>query len=261
MFACLDFAPGQLPDDAPRYLMGVGKPDDIVGAVERGIDMFDCVLPTRSRPHRPGLHLGRPDQHPQREVRRGPGAARSRTRRSPAGRKAYLHHLVRSGEILGAMLMTEHNLWFYQRLMQELRDAIAEGGLAAYADAFRARYQARDASKSGRPDRRPRSAPAPDAAAQPRRQDGSRHRSARERHRRRRQAPPPLVDREIAPAAVRASAAGPAQRWSIAWRRRRHELAVAACRCTSAEHASRRHRRRDRRRLSASSRPSPLRPT
>ena len=66
MFACLDFAPGQLPDDRPRYLMGVGKPDDIVGAVERGIDMFDCVLPTRSRPHRPGLHLGRADQHPQR---------------------------------------------------------------------------------------------------------------------------------------------------------------------------------------------------
>jgi queuine tRNA-ribosyltransferase len=56
MFGVLDFAPGQLDADKPRYLMGVGKPDDIVGAVERGIDMFDCVLPTRSRPHRPGLH-------------------------------------------------------------------------------------------------------------------------------------------------------------------------------------------------------------
>jgi queuine tRNA-ribosyltransferase len=139
MFACLDFAPGQLPADRPRYLMGVGKPDDIVGAVERGIDMFDCVLPTRS---------GRTGQAFTRD---GPVNIRNAKFAedpepldpdSPAGgwSKAYLHHLVRSNEILGAMLMTEHNLWFYQRLMRELRAAIADGRLGAYAEDFRARY-------------------------------------------------------------------------------------------------------------------------
>jgi queuine tRNA-ribosyltransferase len=141
MFACLDFAPGQLPVDRPRYLMGVGKPDDIVGAVERGIDMFDCVLPTRSGRTGQAFTWDGPinirnakfaeDQSPLDPD--SPSAQWS---------KAYLHHLVRSGEILGAMLMTEHNLWFYQRLMQELRAAIAGQRLAAFADAFRARYKA-----------------------------------------------------------------------------------------------------------------------
>ncbi|MBX3562755.1 MAG: tRNA guanosine(34) transglycosylase Tgt [Sphingomonas sp.] len=140
MFSCLDFAPGQLPADKPRYLMGVGKPDDIVGAVERGIDMFDCVLPTRS---------GRTGQAFTRD---GPINIRNAKFAedpepidpdSPAGgwSKAYLHHLVRSNEILGAMLMTEHNLWFYQRLMAELRAAIAQARLTEYAEAFRARYR------------------------------------------------------------------------------------------------------------------------
>ncbi|MGQ0590793.1 MAG: tRNA guanosine(34) transglycosylase Tgt [Sphingosinicella sp.] len=140
MFACLDFAPAQLPEDRPRYLMGVGKPDDVVGAVARGIDMFDCVLPTRS---------GRTGQAFTRD-----GPINIRNARfaedpepldpdSPVARwsKAYLHHLVRSGEILGAMLMTEHNLWFYQRLMRELREAIAGQRLAAYAAAFVTRYR------------------------------------------------------------------------------------------------------------------------
>jgi queuine tRNA-ribosyltransferase len=139
MFAVLDFAPDQLPADKPRYLMGVGKPDDIVGAVERGIDMFDCVLPTRS---------GRTGQAFTRDGPINIRNARFAEDREPldpdspvAGwSKAYLHHLVRSGEILGAMLMTEHNLWFYLRLMQELRESIADGRLAAYATEFRARY-------------------------------------------------------------------------------------------------------------------------
>jgi queuine tRNA-ribosyltransferase len=140
MFACLDFAPGQLPEAAPRYLMGVGKPDDIVGAVERGIDMFDCVLPTRSG--RTGqaftwdgpinIRNARFAEDPEPLDPSSPTAGWS---------KAYLHHLVRSGEILGAMLMTEHNLWFYQRLMQGLRDAIAVGRLRAFAEGFRARYR------------------------------------------------------------------------------------------------------------------------
>jgi len=140
MFGVLDYAPGQLPADRPRYLMGVGKPDDIVGAVERGVDMFDCVLPTRS---------GRTGQ-----AFTWDGPINIRNAKfaedlspldpdSPVAEwsKAYLHHLVRSGEILGAMLMTEHNVWFYQRLMAELRAAIAEGRLTAFADAFRARYR------------------------------------------------------------------------------------------------------------------------
>jgi queuine tRNA-ribosyltransferase len=141
MFACLDFAPGQLPGDKPRYLMGVGKPDDIVGAVERGIDMFDCVLPTRSG--RTGQAFTKDGPINLRNARFAEDAAPLDPESPVAGwSKAYLHHLVRSGEILGAMLMTEHNLWFYQRLMQGLREAIAEGRLKAYADGFRARYRA-----------------------------------------------------------------------------------------------------------------------
>ncbi|CUS45166.1 MAG: tRNA guanosine(34) transglycosylase Tgt [Pseudomonadota bacterium] len=142
MFGCLDFAPGQLPADKPRYLMGVGKPDDIVGAVERGIDMFDCVLPTRS---------GRTGQA---FTRQGPINIRNAKFGEDTGpldpacpcpvcgtwSRAYLHHLVRAGEILGAMLMTEHNLWFYQVLMADLRGAIAGGRIAAFADAFRRDY-------------------------------------------------------------------------------------------------------------------------
>jgi len=140
MFAVLDFACGQLPEHAPRYLMGVGKPDDIIGAVMRGIDMFDCVLPTRSG--RTGQAFTRDGPINIRNARFAEDEA-PLDAESPVAQwsKAYLHHLVRSGEILGAMLMTEHNLWFYQRLMRELREAIAEGRLTAYAEAFRRRYR------------------------------------------------------------------------------------------------------------------------
>jgi queuine tRNA-ribosyltransferase len=145
MFACLDFAPGQLPEDRPRYLMGVGKPDDIVGAVERGIDMFDCVLPTRSGRTGQAFTRGGPinirnARFAEDEAPLDPDCA------CPvcAGwSRAYLHHLVRSGEILGAMLMTEHNLFFYQALMADLRSAIAGGGLARFAKSFRMRYKAK----------------------------------------------------------------------------------------------------------------------
>ncbi len=144
MFGVLDYAPQQLPVDKPRYLMGVGKPDDIVGAVERGIDMFDCVLPTRS---------GRTGQA---FTRSGPINIRNAKFAEDLGpvdpdcacpichghSRAYLHHLVRAGEILGAMLMTEHNLYFYQALMADLRAAIANDTLAVFADDFRARYNA-----------------------------------------------------------------------------------------------------------------------
>ena len=148
MLACLDFAPGQLPADRPRYLMGVGKPDDIVGAVERGIDMFDCVLPTRSG--RTGQAFTRAGPINIRNAR----FADDEAPLDPAcpclvcagWSRAYLHHLVRSGEMLGSMLMTEHNLWFYQGLMADLRAAIGERRLAAFASDFRALYGARGAS-------------------------------------------------------------------------------------------------------------------
>ena len=143
MFRVLDFAVAMLPEDRPRYLMGVGKPDDLVGAVERGIDMFDCVLPTRSG--RTGQAFTRSGPINIRNAR----FAEDVSPLDPAcacsvcagWSRAYLHHLVRAGEILGAMLMTEHNLFFYQALMADLRESIGEGRLAAFAEAFRLSYR------------------------------------------------------------------------------------------------------------------------
>ena len=143
MFGCLDFAVSQLAEDKPHYLMGVGKPDDIVGAVVRGIDLFDCVLPTRSG--RTGQAFTTKGPLNMRNARFAedtdpiePGCL------CPACslfERAYVHHLVKSGEILGAMLMTQHNLWFYQRLMRRLRDAIAEQRLTDFASEFVAMYR------------------------------------------------------------------------------------------------------------------------
>ncbi len=142
MFACLDYAPQQLPADRPRYLMGVGKPTDIVGAVERGIDMFDCVLPTRSG--RTGQAFTRGGPLNLRNARfaedQGPLDSECPCPICATWSRAYLHHLVRSGEILGAMLMTEHNIRFYERLMADLRAAITDGTLASFANTFRVRY-------------------------------------------------------------------------------------------------------------------------
>lgn len=145
MFATLDFAPGQLPADKPRYLMGVGKPDDIVGAVLRGIDMFDCVLPTRSGRNGQAFTWDGPlnIRNAKQAEDQSPLAADCVCPTCAGWSRAYLHHLVKSGEMLGAMLMTEHNIWFYQQLMQQLRDAIAAGTLASFAAAFTARYGAR----------------------------------------------------------------------------------------------------------------------
>jgi queuine tRNA-ribosyltransferase len=142
MFGCLDFAADMLPADKPRYLMGVGKPDDLVGAVERGIDMFDCVLPTRSGRNGQAFTWNGPinirnakyaeDQTPL-DDRCDCPVCQTLTR-------AYLHHLVRSQEMLGAMLMTQHNLHFYQSLMQAMRDAISAGRFASFASDFRRDY-------------------------------------------------------------------------------------------------------------------------
>jgi queuine tRNA-ribosyltransferase len=142
MFGCLDFAPDQLPADKPRYLMGVGKPDDLVGAVERGVDMFDCVLPTRSgRNGQAFTHNGplniRNAKHAE---DMSPIDERCTCPVCATWSRAYLHHLIRSSEILGAMLMTQHNLHYYQMLMAGMRSAIAEGRFAAFAIDFRRDY-------------------------------------------------------------------------------------------------------------------------
>jgi queuine tRNA-ribosyltransferase len=149
-FAVLEATVPALPADRPRYLMGVGKPADLVGAVTRGIDMFDCVLPTRS---------GRTAQA---FTRRGTLNLRNARHAGDPGpldpecgcltctgySRAYLHHLCRSGEILGAMLLTGHNLHYYADLMAEMRAAIEAGALADFAAAF-AEAQAGSARETG----------------------------------------------------------------------------------------------------------------
>jgi len=142
MFATLDFATSQLPKTAPRYLMGVGKPDDLVGAVERGVDMFDCVLPTRSGRNGQAFTWTGPLnlRNARHAEDTGPLDERCTCPTCASYSRAYLHHLHKSGEILGAMLVTEHNLSFYQQLMQAMRDAIGAGRFAAFAADFRRGY-------------------------------------------------------------------------------------------------------------------------
>ena len=139
MFGVLDYAPGMLPEDRPRYLMGVGKPGDIVGAVERGIDMMDCVLPSRS---------GRTGQAWTRWGQVNIKNARHQDDPRPLDEdctcpccrdysRAYLHHVFKAQEIIASMLLTWHNLHYFQELMQTMRDAIAAGRLQAFAAVFR----------------------------------------------------------------------------------------------------------------------------
>jgi len=146
MFEVLDFTMPRMMAETPRYLMGVGKPDDIVGAVERGIDMFDCVLPTRSGRTGQGFTRGGPIN--MKNARHKEDARPIDNECScPACTqysRAYVHHLIRAGEILGAMLLTWHNLQFYQDLMAGLRNAITEGQLSKYANEFRTGYQSGD---------------------------------------------------------------------------------------------------------------------
>ncbi|UOA26971.1 tRNA guanosine(34) transglycosylase Tgt [Pseudosulfitobacter sp. DSM 107133] len=140
MFGCLDFAPDQLPQDKPRYLMGVGKPDDIVGAVARGIDMMDCVLPSRS---------GRTGQVFTRHGVLNIKNARHQDDPRPIDdactcpactnySRAYLHHVFRSQEMISSMLLTWHNLHYFQQIMGEMRAAIAAGTFAGWQAAFHA---------------------------------------------------------------------------------------------------------------------------
>ncbi|GLT09962.1 tRNA guanosine(34) transglycosylase Tgt [Sulfitobacter porphyrae] len=140
MFDCLDYAPDQLPEDKPRYLMGVGKPDDIVGAVARGIDMMDCVLPSRSgRTGQVFTRLGvlniknarhADDPRPLDENCSCPACSNYS--------RAYLHHVFRSQEIISSMLLTWHNLHYFQDIMAGMRGAIAAGTFAAWQADFHA---------------------------------------------------------------------------------------------------------------------------
>ena len=140
MFGVLDYAPDMLPIDKPRYLMGVGKPDDIVGAVKRGIDMMDCVLPSRSGRTgqvftRAGVVNIKNARHADDPRPLDEGCA------CPACSKysrAYLHHVFRSNEMISGMLLTWHNLRYFQDIMQGMRDAISAGTFAAWESDFHA---------------------------------------------------------------------------------------------------------------------------
>ena len=138
MFKVLDYAPNQLPQDKPRYLMGVGKPDDIIGAVQRGVDMFDCVLPSRSGRTGQGLtRFGainlRNSRHKDDERPLDP-FCKCPTCQNYS--RAYLHHTIKIGEIIGSMLLTWHNLHYYQELMADIRKAIRENELSKFVDDF-----------------------------------------------------------------------------------------------------------------------------
>ncbi|WP_170333099.1 tRNA guanosine(34) transglycosylase Tgt [Ruegeria arenilitoris] len=146
MFSCLDYAPGFLPEDKPRYLMGVGKPDDIVGAVARGIDMMDCVLPSRSG--RTGQVFTRrgvvniknarhaDDPRPLDEACSCPACSNYS--------RAYLHHVFRANEMISGMLLTWHNLHYFQEIMQGMRDAIAAGTFDSWRSDFHAQREQGD---------------------------------------------------------------------------------------------------------------------
>jgi queuine tRNA-ribosyltransferase len=158
MFRTLDFTEPMLPTEKPRYLMGVGRPDDIIGAVRRGVDMFDCVMPTRS---------GRTGQA---FVRRGVVNIKNARHahddrplddqcRCPACRnysRAYLHHLFKAGEMLGPMLLTWHNLTFYQDVMAALRAGIEEGRFEEIASAWETQMKSGDIDALADPLKQPR---------------------------------------------------------------------------------------------------------
>jgi queuine tRNA-ribosyltransferase len=140
MLAMIEEVAPILPPDRPRYLMGVGTPDDMLEAVARGVDMFDCVMPTRNGRH--GMAFTRFGQINLRNARHQddprPLDEESDWPSTNGISRAYLHHLVRSGETLGAMLLSEINIAYYQRLMQDIRTAIAQGAFAEFRDRTRA---------------------------------------------------------------------------------------------------------------------------
>jgi queuine tRNA-ribosyltransferase len=142
MLAMIEEVVPILPDDRPRYLMGVGTPDDILEAVARGIDMFDCVMPTRNGRH--GVAFTRFGQINLRNARHADDPRPLDEASSwPSTRnyaRAYLHHLVKSGETLGAMLLSEINIAYYQRLMHDIREAISTGTFASFSERTRGEW-------------------------------------------------------------------------------------------------------------------------
>ncbi|MCX8953143.1 tRNA guanosine(34) transglycosylase Tgt [Ruegeria sp. NA] len=140
MFSCLDYAPDFLPSDKPRYLMGVGKPDDIVGAVARGIDMMDCVLPSRSG--RTGQVFTRYGVVNIKNARHAddprPLDERCTCPACSNYSRAYLHHVFRANEMISGMLLTWHNLHYFQEIMAGMRDAIAAGAFEVWQADFHA---------------------------------------------------------------------------------------------------------------------------
>ena len=137
----LDYTAPALPRDKPRYLMGVGKPEDMVAAVLRGVDMFDCVLPTRSGRHGQAFTHGGPINLRNARHAKDPRPidAESNCPASSRYSRAYLHHLFKAGEYLGPMLLSWHNLHYYQELMAGLRDAISEARLDSFVQDFHAK--------------------------------------------------------------------------------------------------------------------------
>lgn len=143
MLATLDVTTPLLPAERPRYLMGVGKPHDIVEAVARGVDMFDCVLPTRSGRHGQAWTDAGPLNITNARFAED-AAPLDPSSDCPASRdysKAYLHHLFKAGELLGQVLLSWHNIAYYQSLMQRLRDAIGRGELSAFRESFLRTYR------------------------------------------------------------------------------------------------------------------------
>ena len=142
MLAMIEEVAPILPRDRPRYLMGVGTPEDMLEAVARGIDMFDCVMPTRNGRH--GMAFTRFGQINLRNARHAddprPLDEESLWPSTQRCSRAYLHHLVRSGETLGAMLLSEINIAYYQRLMADIRDAISTGTFASFRERARAEW-------------------------------------------------------------------------------------------------------------------------
>ncbi len=146
MFSTLDVTTPHLPQDKPRYLMGVGKPDDILGAVARGVDMFDCVIPTRSgRLGRAYTHAGELNiRNSRHKDDAAPLDADCSCPVCAHYSRAYLHHLFKADEMLGPILMTMHNLHFYQQLMAGIRAAIAEGRFAGFHEQFLQTYRPKE---------------------------------------------------------------------------------------------------------------------
>ena len=149
MLAMIECVLPYLPEAKPRYLMGAGTPDDLLEAVRRGIDMFDCVMPTRAGRH--GLvytRAGRLNLHNARHAQdASPADALSSSAAARTYSRAYLHHLVKAGEILGMMLLTEINLAYYQDLMAGMRQAIAAGRFEEFCSAAKEGWRDGEAAR------------------------------------------------------------------------------------------------------------------